>query len=52
VPIATRQPPSTPPTTLPTGVRAPSKNVSLNSECPVIYDRPDLDARLLHRHQQ
>jgi hypothetical protein len=36
VPIATRQPSSTSPTTFATAVRAPSRNVSLNSECPVI----------------
>jgi hypothetical protein len=36
VPIATRQPSFTAPTTLSTAVRAPSKNVSLNSLWPVI----------------
>ena len=53
MPIATRQPSPTSPTTRSAAVRASSKKTSLNSEVPVSWtDRADLDARLVHRHQQ
>ena len=51
--IATFQPSPGAPTMFAASVRAPSKNVSENSASPVICaDRADLDARLLHRHEQ
>ena len=51
--IATFQPLLTPPTTLASGQRASVKKTSLNSADPSTWTMGrDLDARLLHRHEQ
>ena len=51
--MATFQPLPSPPTTLAVDVRAPSKNTSLNSDVAgELADRPDLDAVLVHGHEQ